>query len=278
MYKYFKIRDTRFFSDSFFEIQTPETYFEGKTDLILPDCTPGILFVEKGSFYRINNHEKQLLEAGKLYLFGQKTRAIQYQFDQPGLIAYGMKLRPSGIFELLGISAHEITNTLLKLNDISTTLPGEIYFEGIIEDTSQRLSIIIHLLNNLKVGKSKGDQTLLNNLLQGIHQSKGNITVQTLSRNFNVGYKRMERLFKRHIGITPKLYTRIIRFNHCVKFATYFPENSLTDIAYQNGFFDQMHFIKETKLFTGQIPSQLFGQINTPLEKEQVHYLQNRGY
>ena len=116
------------------------------------------------------------------------------------------------------------------------------------------------------------------NLLEEIHHSSGQVSIQEISQKYKIGYKRIERLFRQFVGITPKQYTRLIRFSHCVKYAAQFPRKNLTDIALAHGFFDQMHFIRESKSITGQLPSRIFNQPSGALEKEHVNYLLNRSY
>ena len=97
----------------------------------------------------------------------------------------------------------------------------------------------------------------MENLLDYIHLHRGRITIQMILVTFNVGYKRLERLFKRLIGLTPKAYCRLIRFNAAIYFYEKYPEDNLTQLAYTTGHFDQMHFIKEIKRFTTFTPAQL---------------------
>ena len=62
--------------------------------------------------------------------------------------------------------------------------------------------------------------------------------------------------FKKYIGITPKRYHRIIRFNAILQKVNDKRPISWSEIAYQCGFADQSHFIKEFKRFSGYNPSE----------------------
>lgn len=274
-YKYSKLEGKHQWIDTFFEIDAAPQSAPNSTDIIVPDCTPGLLYVEKGGCIRQKDGEMAILSPNSLYLFGQKTKAVQYQFDTQGFKAFGVKLKPFAIYQLLGCPAYQITNKNIKIN---TSLPSYAILEKPHLYRSTKIEFILSCLEDLTPKNHLQPSILLETLLQDIHQSNGNISIQKLAQKHHIGYKKIERLFKKHIGITPKLYARIIRFNHCVKYATSHRVQKLTDIAYQMGFFDQMHFIKETRHFTGKLPSELFCNSKDILEKEQVKYLCERMY
>ena len=66
--------------------------------------------------------------------------------------------------------------------------------------------------------------------------------------------RQIERLFSKYIGLSPKFYSRIIRFSHIFELMRS-KDNSWGDLVYKSGFYDQSHFIKNFKEFTGEDPS-----------------------
>jgi AraC-like DNA-binding protein len=70
-------------------------------------------------------------------------------------------------------------------------------------------------------------------------------------------------LFLRYTGLTPKLYTKINRFQNSLQLVGR-KDATLTSIAYDCGYFDQSHFIREFKSFTGITPS-VYSPQNSPL-------------
>jgi methylphosphotriester-DNA--protein-cysteine methyltransferase len=75
-------------------------------------------------------------------------------------------------------------------------------------------------------------------------------------------YKYLERQFLKIIGLTPKSYSRIARFQNvmqALKYAAFHPWPSL---ALDCGYYDQAHFIKEFKAFTGATPSEFVARQN----------------
>jgi len=71
----------------------------------------------------------------------------------------------------------------------------------------------------------------------------------------DLGQRRVEQRFKKEVGISPKLFHRTLRVNAAIKEMIARPDDSLTDISYRSGYYDQSHFIRDFKKFTGVTPS-----------------------
>jgi AraC-like DNA-binding protein len=69
--------------------------------------------------------------------------------------------------------------------------------------------------------------------------------------------RQCERKSYERLGLSPKVYSRMIRFSHAYKYKESSPHTSWTEIAHRCGYFDQMHFIRDFKAFAGFTPSML---------------------
>lgn len=233
-------------------------------DLIIPDGTPGLMYIHQGAFWRKHRGSAQYFEAGKTFLFGQKTQAVEYRISTAGLKAYGLKLHPASLYALFGIFADELTDSVIEL-------------EAVTRSSERIAEWLMNSGEELPLPPRRAIPVRLTVLLTAIHDSQGTIPIQELCRRFQLGYKPIQRLFSRHVGITPKLYARIIRFNHSVRIGAG-NAKKLTDVAYQSGYFDQNHFIKEMKRFTGMLPSELLAAPSAFLDQGHLEYLRSRTY
>ena len=91
-----------------------------------------------------------------------------------------------------------------------------------------------------------------------IKETKGNISIDTLASHACLSRKQFERKFSAFVGISPKQFLKIVRFQNAIFLAHDATELNLTDLAYDSGYYDQSHFINETKELTGQTPKKLF--------------------
>ena len=67
-------------------------------------------------------------------------------------------------------------------------------------------------------------------------------------------------MFKRHVGVTPKAYLKIMRFQKAITEIENSGKISWTNISQDCGFYDQAHFINDFKLFSGFTPEQYLRQ------------------
>lgn len=85
-----------------------------------------------------------------------------------------------------------------------------------------------------------------------IYQSKGTIRIKELNEKLYISQSPFEKRFRKVVGTTAKKFASIVRFNSVLDNMT--ETKSLTEICYENNFFDQAHFIKDFKQFTGDTP------------------------
>jgi len=92
--------------------------------------------------------------------------------------------------------------------------------------------------------------------VQAIKSSHGDIRIKDLVTELPVSLDTFEKRFKRIIGASPKQFLTIVRLRSLIE--RYPQAKSLTDAAVMAGYFDQAHFIKASKSFTGQTPTAFF--------------------
>ena len=79
------------------------------------------------------------------------------------------------------------------------------------------------------------------------------------SKSNNINRRQLARKFSSAIGLSPKQLAKTVRIQTTLKILLNKEITSLTDLAYENEYFDQAHFIKEFKEFTGLTPKEFFG-------------------
>jgi AraC-like DNA-binding protein len=86
--------------------------------------------------------------------------------------------------------------------------------------------------------------------------------MNTVASRYGISARYLQKLFVQYAGISPKLYVKIARFQKSLQLVAD-KDLSLTNIAYECGYFDQAHFIKDFKFFTGSAPSRFSPESST---------------
>lgn len=170
---------------------------------------------------------------------------------------FGVYLYPFALQKLFNIPASALSNEMPDLK----TLFGQ---EG--ANLEERMMLAAGNLQRTEILNNFFRKQLLKNyctdapLLHAIHhvvQQKGNINVDELAARCFLSKRQFERRFRTCSGFTPKLYSRIIRFQAAAGlYGNKF--KSLTEIAYNCGYYDQSHFIHDFKEFSGYHPRKYF--------------------
>src|SRR5690606_15422211 len=148
--------------------------------------------------------------------------------------------------------ANEFFNLSLSLGDILEKSKISEEEEKLIIATTdkQRIKIVeqflLSQLKDIQVDK------LIVEAVKLIYQSKGTIRVKELNEKLFISQSPFEKRFRKVVGTTAKKFASIVRFNSVLDNLN--ETKSLTEICYENNFFDQAHFIKDFKQVTGDTP------------------------
>jgi AraC-like DNA-binding protein len=99
-----------------------------------------------------------------------------------------------------------------------------------------------------------------------ILHKKGNININTLYESFGKSRRSMERHFLEEVGVGPKYFCRILRFNHSYALKRKYPTKSWNEILYLCGYYDQSHYIRDFKGFMGISPDSYFQERHSNLD------------
>jgi AraC-like DNA-binding protein len=122
------------------------------------------------------------------------------------------------------------------------------------------------------------DLKLVRTAAKLLYHTKGQCRIEELADYCHASVRQLQRGFQRAVGASPKFFARTLRFEQAQRRLMFEPETELTELAYQCGYFDQAHFIKEFKAFTGTTPSeyaQQMRQLQDALKSKDVVFLQS---
>jgi AraC-like DNA-binding protein len=151
---------------------------------------------------------------------------------------------------------HELFQVSLSLDDWLRPQPLRETTERLVEakDNRQRIGIIERFL--LSERKEIEADRLVLQAVQAIKEAHGQLKIKALLTDLPLSRDPFEKRFRRVVGTSPKQYATIVRFRTLIAGSR--PVDSLTTVAHRAGYFDQAHFIKDFKSFTGKSPKDFF--------------------
>jgi AraC-like DNA-binding protein len=151
----------------------------------------------------------------------------------------------------------EFTNDSIDLNEIFKNEATELYHRMMEQRTiDQKINMLeAFLIQKLKKGRSEEKLRLVEHICNQPFDCDI-LHVEDLASKYGFSERYIQKLFTDFIGISPKSFFNIQRFNRSLELVRS-SGSSLTAIAHECGYYDQAHFIKEFKNFTGMTPSQV---------------------
>lgn len=177
--------------------------------------------------------------------------------------------KPNGFNKIFGLPLTSITDHIITAEDVFD-MPIRSLFEQLseTENLSERGHLVdAFLLQNLKKQKAvygKDRITVISNMLV---KSNAPIKVAQLASYANMSKRNFERHFLEQVGLSPKTFCCVTRFNHAFEIKLRYPYLDWTSIAHSCGYFDQMHLIKDFKRYSGNAPAAFLKQ--TPLTDQE---------
>ena len=184
------------------------------------------------------------------------------------LSAIRVDFLPGGMYRLLGVPMHEL---------FDGGFDALYFFKAGMKSINEQLQNTSNLAEGktiveeflLKYTKNLKQMLPFDSAMQILLNQNGDIAIEKIASLSCLSIKQFERKCKERIGMNPKLYARILKFSKAYRLREVFPHLSWTKIAYEAGYYDQMHMIKDFKVFAGVNPSIIDQQLlSTPLRMQ----------
>ena len=221
----------------------------------IADGSVEMVFHYRGAFSEIADN-RETRPSNRANIQAQSTRFRRF-CGRESFGIFGVYLYPFAIPALFSIAAPELTDISLDLVDLfgieAALLDEEIAYAA---GNEQRVAI----LNRFLLRKLETARRGISPVHQAVHiimAAKGITDVSELARLFALSRRQFERRFKELAGLSPRLYSQVIRFQAATQFRMA-GMRDLTTIAHECGYYDQSHFINEFRRFSGYTPKEYF--------------------
>ncbi|HVI49269.1 MAG TPA: helix-turn-helix domain-containing protein [Chitinophaga sp.] len=214
------------------------------TERIFPDGSPGLV-LNVGEKCTTDNG-LVIMQPGSCYLVGAMTSYKEtYLNGRHRLI--GVCFKPGAFSQFYNyMPLAEITEQTVELE------------KALAPDTGKIEALSFTALNTFFLKRLSVPKQELSAIINCIKETKGKISVVALAKKTHVTPRQLERIFHKHIGVTPKEFISITRFQHVLPDIIHNKKHkSLLDIAIEHGYYDHAHLTNEIKRYTSLPPSGL---------------------
>ena len=191
------------------------------------------------------------------YFFGQPVSPREITSHEKGIDIIGVSFRPLGIAKVTGVNMEHLADQIIAAEDIwgraVETLCDAMQSAGSLEGAIQVLQSF--LLSRYECTRLHYRVDNVNSALSLIEQSNGMISIRDLQDQTNTSRKTLERAFLHYLGLKPKFYSQIVRFNAAKAWIDRrVGQQNISGFAYDTGYYDGSHFASEFKRFSGMAP------------------------
>jgi AraC-like DNA-binding protein len=225
---------------------------------VVPDGCMEMIF-HYGDLYQQFFEDGSSVIQPRSFIFGQITKYIEIApTGVSGIVS--ARFFPEGLTPFLDRVVAELEDKAVSLIELFGE-KGRLLEEKVFSapTNTDRITLIEEFLLT-RLAEPKIIDTITKACVEVIVESQGQLDVVELADKMNTNRRNIERRFTSAVGMSPKQLSRVVRLQATIKMLEQRKFTSLTSLAYENGYYDQAHFIKDFKEFTGTSPKSFYAK------------------
>ena len=227
---------------------------------ILPDGIIEMVFHYNDPFFTYSTDGVKQKQP-QAFIISQLKEFIELESDgEMGFIS--VRFFPWGAYHFFDKPIKDVVDNTYSLKEVYPDSIDRVLNE-LKNSNSEQLKVkLIESFLLDQFNKHERNDKTLDQAIKELRNSGGAISIDELCEKFDLSRRSLERNFLNSIGTTPKVFSRVCRFLNLCHNLKDFEGKNLTELTYDCGYFDQSHFIKEFKSFSGFTPKEYFKQNN----------------
>ncbi len=237
---------------------------EPQKQRIVPDGCIEMAFILGDDIKRYTSENAFLLQPRAMVL-GQTIEP--FYIEPTGFVkTFAIRFYPYGFANFVTEPINNLVNKETPIDQLFGAKNTDDLEQKIVkaENTEQRISIIEKFLLE-RLNDKKTINRIVKNTVDSLLTTNGGISIKSILKDDLSKRRQLERNFKKQIGVSPKQLGKVIRLQTALKMLLNPKSENLTDIAYKSEYFDQAHFIKDFREFTGINPKEFIDNENLAL-------------
>ncbi|MCZ6703880.1 MAG: helix-turn-helix domain-containing protein [Ignavibacteria bacterium] len=225
---------------------------------IVPDGCMEMIF-HYGDLYKQYINNRNHIIQPRCFVIGQLTLPLEIEpTGNTGI--FSVRFYPEGFTPFVTLPINQMENKAIPLEKLfgidGLKLENDVLNAKTIDN---KIKMIEKFLLNRLTDVETID-CIVQSTVSVILELNGQLSIDELSKTMNVNKRQLERKFSAAIGLSPKQLSKVIRLQATLKIMLNKSFTSLTALAYEGEYYDQAHFIKYFKEFTGLTPKKFYGK------------------
>jgi AraC-like DNA-binding protein len=224
---------------------------------LFADGNSSIVF-DLGMAYRADGRWRQVPAGGRGNVIGAMSRVgADPGGELPEMV--GVYFQPAQVSSFTLGPACELTDRIVALEDLwgamALELPGQL---SELDEAARIHRLESVLVRRIADRRESGVAADVPGLAAWVHRRQGRVTVEGLAHAAGVSRQRLTRVFREQVGVSPKLYCRLARFQSALAYSRQRGNADWAQAAAELGYADQSHMVAEFREFSGLTPRRLF--------------------
>jgi AraC-like DNA-binding protein len=226
--------------------------------LIIPDGCIDMIFILGDDVKRYTSENEFIIQPREMVL-GQITEPF-YVEPTGSVSSFAVRFYPFGFANFVTVPINTLANKETPIHVLLGDETARELSREIIQasNTEHRIEILERFLLE-RLNDNSTIDNIVRNTIDTMLITKGSTAISSILGKDVSKRRQLERKFMKQIGISPKQLGKVIRLQAALKMMLNEPSESLTTVAYESDYYDQAHFIKDFKEFTGTTPKEFLG-------------------
>ncbi|HMQ05682.1 MAG TPA: helix-turn-helix domain-containing protein [Saprospiraceae bacterium] len=195
----------------------------------------------------------------RCFVIGQLTQPLEIEpTGETGI--FSVRFHPQGFLPFTPIPLKELENKAISLKSLFGQEGKELADNMIQSYSTQQRIVLIETFLLSRVADTDAIDRIVQSTIDTLLTANGQLSIDAISRENYIHRRNLERKFSTAIGLSPKQLAKTIRLQDTLKMLLNQKFTSLTSLSYEGGYYDQSHFIKDFKEFTGLTPSEFYSE------------------
>jgi AraC-like DNA-binding protein len=210
-------------------------------------------FGDSDAVLYIRSDGKPPLFSPRVVLIGMQTHRRGELHIRGTVDGFAILFQPSALGLLFALPAQEFTDQNFDAEQVFGAIIAR-FHERLADCRTfeERISVANQfLLQHALAPPRDGISAAATDILRGA----GGVRIPAMAGRAGLGLRQFERRFGQQVGVSPKLFARIARFEAALDRMARSPQGSWTEVAHRFGYYDQMHMVHDFSRFTGETPT-----------------------